>query len=103
MLNTTSEVSSLSLHDALPIFHPVPGEERYRLEQFAGACVLPRQGLEDRKSTRLNSSHGSTSYAVFGLKKKMTGVACPLVEHGAVRAPGNVEHQTARAVDKLIA
>src|SRR5208282_6681390 len=32
----------------------------------------PRPNIEDRKSTRLNSSHGSISYAVFCLKKKKT-------------------------------
>src|SRR5690348_18186192 len=32
----------------------------------------PRQGAVDRKSTRLNSSHPSISYAVFCLKKKKT-------------------------------
>src|SRR2546422_3128024 len=32
----------------------------------------PRDGVEDRKSTRLNSSHGYISYAVFCLKKKKT-------------------------------
>src|SRR3712207_7323187 len=32
----------------------------------------PRAGLEDRKSTRLNSSHANISYAVFCLKKKTT-------------------------------
>src|SRR3712207_7165439 len=41
-----------------------------------GGCTLPselegvRQALEDRKSTRLNSSHANISYAVFCLKKK---------------------------------
>src|SRR5688572_33355876 len=30
-------------------------------------------GIEDRKSTRLNSSHSQISYAVFCLKKKMQG------------------------------
>src|SRR5687768_10013625 len=34
------------------------------------ACSLARDGKEDRKSTRLNSSHGYISYAVFCLKKK---------------------------------
>src|SRR2546426_12119423 len=67
----TTEIYTLSLHDALPI------------------CVLAREGLEaaeflegrrrglretelaaDRKSTRLNSSHLVISYAVFCLKKK---------------------------------
>src|SRR2546429_6905939 len=36
------------------------------------ANLLPFQGAEDRKSTRLNSSHGYISYAVFCLKKKNT-------------------------------
>src|SRR5215469_17287750 len=58
----TTEIYTLSLHDALPIFWP------------AGACS-PRPGChcrrpEDRKSTRLNSSHVEISYAVFCLKKK---------------------------------
>src|SRR3712207_7193506 len=35
-----------------------------------------REGLEDRKSTRLNSSHANISYAVFCLKKK--NLLCPL-------------------------
>src|SRR5207244_13626080 len=73
-------LSTLSLHDALPIF-------RYRLrgDIAAGAGpvldhhlpapavgeLLPeRARQEDRKSTRLNSSHQIISYAVFCLKKK---------------------------------
>src|SRR5207249_5150948 len=47
---------------------------RSRLEggdRPVGICRIPgRQGLTDRKSTRLNSSHVSISYAVFCLKKK---------------------------------
>src|SRR5438128_9593724 len=41
-------------------------------EWFAALDQLPRRasGTKDRKSTRLNSSHGSISYAVFCLKKK---------------------------------
>src|SRR5438128_8518417 len=35
-----------------------------------GALILAGLGVQDRKSTRLNSSHGSISYAVFCLKKK---------------------------------
>src|SRR5207245_8468801 len=63
-------VYTLSLHDALPIF---------RLQPMADVVVVQRQFAEDlflmglqldRKSTRLNSSHGSISYAVFCLKKK---------------------------------
>src|SRR2546422_4976334 len=35
--------------------------------------------LEDRKSTRLNSSHGYISYAVFCLKKKNTQQVQPKI------------------------
>src|SRR3712207_9172842 len=38
--------------------------------QRRGRGPLPRGGREDRKSTRLNSSHANISYAVFCLKKK---------------------------------
>src|SRR5438067_10028591 len=83
----TSEIYTLSLHDALPIcssprdqnravfnlcfarFHEVLGPHP-RLQQL---CRGPRQRqscCRDRKSTRLNSSHVSISYAVFCLKKK---------------------------------
>src|SRR2546429_7438568 len=80
----TTEIYTLSLHDALPICgaaitlmtgpdaqEPVYASDAVvsRLDalQFSlgeGPCV------EDRKSTRLNSSHGYISYAVFCLKKK---------------------------------
>src|SRR2546421_4273501 len=68
----TTEIYTLSLHDALPIY--VKGLEL--------ACSIPadlvaqvkgdplRLGQVERKSTRLNSSHDQISYAVFCLKKK---------------------------------
>src|SRR5689334_23595252 len=64
----TTEIYTLSLHDALPIF-------LFRTRAF---LCLARTNLRDalavrhldRKSTRLNSSHSSISYAVFCLKKK---------------------------------
>src|SRR5215470_7873828 len=61
----TTEIYTLSLHDALPIswFTPTP---RYAV--FASFWKM--RISVDRKSTRLNSSHGSISYAVFCLKKK---------------------------------
>src|SRR5690554_7554040 len=80
----TSEVYSLSLHDALPIFTtwlavrmmgglpysspPSPRRLPYG-SKTSGACMCPSVIL-DRKSTRLNSSHVRISYAVFCLKKK---------------------------------
>src|SRR2546422_3080839 len=48
----------------------VDGCRRGRLEHPAGFYYAALPGFQDRKSTRLNSSHGYISYAVFCLKKK---------------------------------
>src|SRR5208282_6523475 len=67
----TTEIYTLSLHDALPIFVAlvmVALLVRVPAPVQPSAVVLELD--EDRKSTRLNSSHGSISYAVFCLKKK---------------------------------
>src|SRR5438477_3495553 len=65
----TTEIYTLSLHDALPIFHHLGRIQRYRRRsQRLGRTRQSRR--RDRKSTRLNSSHMSISYAVFCLKKK---------------------------------
>src|SRR5438874_8854162 len=63
----TTEIYTLSLHDALPICFDdiVPGFEDSRPADFVNV-----NGTLDRKSTRLNSSHVEISYAVFCLKKK---------------------------------
>src|SRR2546422_11285850 len=83
----TTEIYTLSLHDALPISRPrrsfpvrrdrdreprVRDRARARREQRAAPGLRPgrRPADRDRKSTRLNSSHGYISYAVFCLKKK---------------------------------
>src|SRR6266852_8063310 len=60
----TTEIYTLSLHDALPIHLGV-----YRAREDVKAVGHGHPPI-DRKSTRLNSSHGSISYAVFCLKKK---------------------------------
>src|SRR5438552_11596288 len=69
----TTEIYTLSLHDALPISCSLSsGSEVDRLrlrrsvKRVFGSCSCSR----DRKSTRLNSSHQIISYAVFCLKKK---------------------------------
>src|SRR3712207_9352464 len=77
----TTEIYTLSLHDALPIsglllrvrdvedlhaVQPVGGELPHRVFGLLDVPVRVR----DRKSTRLNSSHANISYAVFCLKKK---------------------------------
>src|SRR5437660_9502432 len=65
----TTEIYTLSLHDALPISHPsILATEAITVDHIAqGRLEL---GMGDRKSTRLNSSHVAISYAVFCLKKK---------------------------------
>src|SRR6202042_3934347 len=61
----TTEIYTLSLHDALPICGRVAPETTHR-DASARYAYTPA----DRKSTRLNSSHVEISYAVFCLKKK---------------------------------
>src|SRR5947207_11973645 len=74
-------LSSLSLHDALPIslLHALLALDPDRGRRHPGLRHLhvrddARARLQDRKSTRLNSSHTVISYAVFCLKKKMRGL-----------------------------
>src|SRR5690348_17631852 len=70
----TTEIYTLSLHDALPICGS--GDQPAAVRAHRGPARLHdrrparRPRGEDRKSTRLNSSHPSISYAVFCLKKK---------------------------------
>src|SRR3989442_7682276 len=62
----TTEIYTLSLHDALPISGPWP----FRSGKRRRRPCRPSSRIADRKSTRLNSSHVRISYAVFCLKKK---------------------------------
>src|SRR6266478_8291560 len=78
----TTEIYTLSLHDALPISqalaHPRPDRP--------GAATGDRP--RDRKSTRLNSSHSQSSYAVFCLKKKKNPtIAHRRIDRKTERAP----------------
>src|SRR3712207_7807501 len=76
----TTEIYTLSLHDALPIYAtpattsaastPPSRVMRGRSMRFPSSSRCTRSTAEDRKSTRLNSSHANISYAVFCLKKK---------------------------------
>src|SRR3712207_8327258 len=85
----TTEIYTLSLHDALPIYVPrnfarptseeeivalVKGASGIRFfgsgHSFNDGVVEGETLVSDRKSTRLNSSHANISYAVFCLKKK---------------------------------
>src|SRR6266513_3643147 len=77
-LNDTAptEIYTLSLHDALPIAGPTLSP-RSQAERQSRIVTAKRAG--DRKSTRLNSSHVSISYAVVCLKKKkLVTNHCPL-------------------------
>src|SRR2546430_8126253 len=71
----TTEIYTLSLHDALPIWAFL-GRAVHFLAAEAGITQFLDIGTglpsadKDRKSTRLNSSHSQISYAVFCLKKK---------------------------------
>src|SRR5256884_8988193 len=66
----TTEIYTLSLHDALPISFEQGVKNAYDFPGFVAAYIRPLFCEGDRKSTRLNSSHGYISYAVFCLKKK---------------------------------
>src|SRR2546427_11345925 len=76
----TTEIYTLSLHDALPICYGLgrtATDEEIRAWNIdvspTGEGLPPGKGTAkqgDRKSTRLNSSHSQISYAVFCLKKK---------------------------------
>src|SRR3712207_8834663 len=85
----TTEIYTLSLHDALPIWAAgQPGDVDHVRGDAGDAAPRPvvrdhrevqgddplhgAHGDPDRKSTRLNSSHANISYAVFCLKKKNT-------------------------------
>src|SRR5258708_14950295 len=67
----TTEIYTLSLHDALPIsmMPAVPRDSR-NLRPLRSTSMTAT--IVDRKSTRLNSSHQIISYAVFCLKKKIS-------------------------------
>src|SRR5438552_10495269 len=66
----TTEIYTLSLHDALPISVTAQLIAAVTSGPVHSLDLLERTRVEDRKSTRLNSSHQIISYAVFCLKKK---------------------------------
>src|SRR3712207_7691152 len=90
----TTEIYTLSLHDALPISIdvPLPRAEMMRSSPAKAPPQMNRMLVvstcrnsccgclrpPDRKSTRLNSSHANISYAVFCLKKKKSTHPPPL-------------------------
>src|SRR5215204_7806798 len=73
----TTEIYTLSLHDALPISGRRSIPTTPATAGCSMTCALPSR---DRKSTRLNSSHTVISYAVFCLKKKKRNLKLIRVE-----------------------
>src|SRR2546430_11353039 len=71
----TTEIYTLSLHDALPICFDLSRDTN----DHEGSGVTSLRDVLDRKSTRLNSSHSQISYAVFCLKKKNVHTADSVV------------------------
>src|SRR5215510_15348099 len=67
----TTEIYTLSLHDALPITSPLTVRRNSVTSSGRSSTSSTIRCVSgDRKSTRLNSSHVAISYAVFCLKKK---------------------------------
>src|SRR2546427_6781950 len=98
----TTEIYTLSLHDALPISERraevVTEMERVLADRGdTGALrVLLHSLALDRKSTRLNSSHSQISYAVFCLKKKKNKCA-----GGSERSNTSDHYRHTRMVDQM--
>src|SRR2546429_5499298 len=98
----TTEIYTLSLHDALPIYQR-GGEKFGKVERISlddrvidvkkrmdtatnhPEAVFSHNVIGDRKSTRLNSSHGYISYAVFCLKKKNSTTLTSVMPHISLR------------------
>src|SRR2546422_6122776 len=99
----TTEIYTLSLHDALPIscfvsaairmVHTSAGPRPIIFIAPTISALLTVMAVSDRKSTRLNSSHGYISYAVFCLKKKKSNysvtLARPVLDFACLR-PGRI-------------
>src|SRR5690242_21343098 len=98
----TTIIYSLSLHDALPISGTISRKNDH-LFHYSSSCQCKEDILwnrhiwiqvypliTDRKSTRLNSSHMSISYAVFCLKKKTLNMSPTLqCSHAYTRLSGS--------------
>src|SRR2546422_2752659 len=98
----TTEIYTLSLHDALPICGGLWVRTVTAWYSYAGVRYGPGRiaalpsGSRDRKSTRLNSSHGYISYAVFCFKKKKKNKPHLMdAEHAD-------EHRTGRVGDEVV-
>src|SRR5438034_6547400 len=98
--SASTEIYTLSLHDALPILRQLelPQDRLGVRGELLVRLVGPRRMHDlhqlDRKSTRLNSSHTVISYAVFCLKKKKKRNTCtPLAAHAHRQDTPSSEHR----------
>src|SRR5437660_5562311 len=95
----TTEIYTLSLHDALPIWElalqlgpagPDLLDPLGELAQVGPDGARLRHRVGDRKSTRLNSSHVAISYAVFCLKKKKKKITTTQRSTSRQTSPANI-------------
>src|SRR5437764_3237339 len=98
--SATTEIYTLSLHDALPIYWSraataARGSGRCCRRHYYNGRGGPGTASRDRKSTRLNSSHRCSSYAVFCLKKKKTATT-----HG-FKSEDNLDANAAEPVAQM--
>src|SRR5437667_5990044 len=94
----TTEIYTLSLHDALPICITRPPATSSRRACCSGKITIPSPRNTDRKSTRLNSSHITISYAVFCLKKKKQNnynTSYPKTHHTDTQTPAAITYRNA--------
>src|SRR2546426_5435234 len=97
----TTEIYTLSLHDALPISScrgrgSAPSScrrSRRPPRRTSPGAGYRRRARRDRKSTRLNSSHLVISYAVFCLKKKTTIIDDAVMQHEMSQSRIDVTHE----------
>src|SRR5256885_7003274 len=94
----TTEIYTLSLHDALPICHGLGAPADTACYRRARGRSFLSRTIADRKSTRLNSSHLVISYAVFCLKKKKETILLN-ENHTVIRL--NYEHTLCPDVEHL--
>src|SRR2546430_8195545 len=98
----TTEIYTLSLHDALPISPQLISKSLLAasaLTAFEERQMLATASrLRDRKSTRLNSSHSQISYAVFCLKKKKQAAHHHSPRNAMPQLPNQHRHKPRSAI-----
>src|SRR6267154_2154370 len=104
----TTEIYTLSLHDALPIWTGPTSARSAGRPGPVPRTRRPAASRPDRKSTRLHSSHPSNSYAVFCLKKKKRQTSlhymlCEIAYHGLPRPQFRSCRSSCRPLKRVVA